>query len=122
MDKKRQIIIKLLLITIFVLVFIGTLVEFDIISFENNNLPETISLNKMEIGIKKSDSYNLTSIIYPLNSFNGKVEWESSDTSIATVSSDGLVSGLKEGTTIITASIPYNKISTSCTIHVIEED
>ena len=53
MDKKRQVIIKGLLIIIFITLFIGILTRFNIISFENNDLPETIVLNRVEFGLKE---------------------------------------------------------------------
>lgn len=122
MDKKRQIIIKGLLIIIFVVVFIGTLERFKIISFENNDLPEAIVLNKAEFGIKERETYDLVATIYPINSFKGKIEWESSDPNIVEVSDKGNVYGRSEGVATITATIPYNKLSVSCIIHVLKED
>ena len=122
MDKKRQIIIKGLLIVIFIAVFIVTLVRFNIISFENNDLPETIILNKAEFGIKEHETYDLVATIYPINSFKGKIEWESSDPNIVEVSDKGNVYGRNIGVATITATIPYNKMSVSCIIHVLKED
>ena len=122
MDKKRQIIIKVLLITIFVLLFIGTLVRFNIISFDNNNLPETIGLNKIEFGIKKYDTYNLVATIYPFNSFKGQIEWKSSDTDIIEVNDSGLIYGKNEGIANVIARIPYNNMNITCTVHVSSED
>ena len=122
MDGKRQVIIKLLLIAIFSLLFIGTLERFNIISFANHNLPEAIGLNKIEVGVKENDTISLVATIYPINSFEGKIEWSSSDKSIAEVNDDGNVYGRSIGTATITASIPYNKMSVSCIVHVLSTD
>ena len=122
MDKKRQVIIKGLLIIIFITLFIGILTRFNIISFENNDLPETIVLNRVEFGLKEHESYDLEATIYPVNSFKGKIEWESSDPNIVEVSDNGNVYGRSEGVATITATIPYNKLNVSCIIHVIKED
>ena len=122
MDKKRQVIIKGLLIIIFITLFIGTLTRFNIISFENNDLPETIVLNRVEFGLKEHESYDLEATIYPINSFKGKIAWESSDPNIVEVSDNGNVYGRSEGVATITATIPYNKLNVSCIIHVIKDD
>lgn len=122
MDKKRQVIIKGLLIIIFIILFIGTLTRFNIISFENNDLPEAIVLNKVEFGLKENEAYDLEATIYPINSFKGKIEWESSDPSIVEVSDNGNVYGRSEGVATVTATIPYNKLNVSCIIHVIKDD
>lgn len=122
MDKKRQIIIKGVLISIFLIVFIGTLTKFNIISFDDNNLPVAITLDKLEIGIKQSDSYELKATIYPLNSFKGVIEWESSNPSIVEVDSEGKVYGKSVGDAYITARIPYNNMQVKALIHVLSED
>ena len=122
MDKKRQIIIKGLLISIFLIVFIGTLTKFNIISFDDNNLPVAINLNKLEIGIKKSESYELKATIYPLNSFKGVIEWESSNPSIVEVDSEGKVYGKEVGDAYVIARIPYNNMQVKALIHVLSED
>ena len=122
MDKKRPIIIKSILIIIFLVLFIGTLERFNIISFENNNLPELISLNRYEFGIKKNTSYKMEASIYPIDSYKGKIKWHSSNPSILEVSEDGMLYGKVEGDVIVTASIPYNNMKTEATVHVTNED
>lgn len=122
MDKKRQIIIKGVLISIFLILFISTLTKFNIISFDDNNLPVAISLNKLEIGIKKSDSYGLKATVYPINSFNGVIEWESSNPNIVEVDNEGKVYGKEVGDAYVTAKIPYNNMQVKALIHVLSED
>jgi len=54
--------------------------------------------------IHVGDSIQLNPVIFPNNAANKKVSWLSSDSTIATVSDSGLVSGLSFGTCVITCS------------------
>lgn len=108
-----------MLIATFSLLFIGTLERFDIISFANHNLPKAIILNKVEVGIKENKTYNLVASIYPLNSFEGKIQWYFNDKSIAEVTEDGRAYGRSICTALITSSIPYNKMSLSCVVYIL---
>lgn len=49
---------------------------------------------------------------------SGNVQWVSSDTSVATVSSSGVVKGIKEGNVVITAKTSNGKKSSSVSIRV----
>lgn len=66
--------------------------------------PTAISLdtNSATIGIGGTKKINISSVT-PSNAYNG-VSWESSNTAVATVSSNGLVTGVAAGTVTITAT------------------
>ncbi|HHT96463.1 MAG TPA: hypothetical protein GXZ90_01030 [Clostridiales bacterium] len=71
-------------------------------------------LNYTQRSIYKGDVFQLKATLHPITATNLDVTWESSDTSIATVSSDGLVSGIKGGTVVITCrTVDGNYIATS---------
>jgi hypothetical protein len=54
-------------------------------------------------------------------SYSNAVSWSSDDTSIATVTSAGVVTGVKEGSTTITvASVDYPSATSTCTVTVSE--
>ncbi len=71
---------------------------------ENNPTIEvdSIELNKGELKLETGKSGTLTATVKPDNATDKTVTWTSSDESIATVK-DGVVTGVKAGTTTITA-------------------
>lgn len=73
---------------------------------------ETVTINKTSATIKVNETLQLIAT----SSTNSTIEWTSSENNIATVDSNGLVKGIKEGTTVITAK-GSEKIAT-CTITV----
>ena len=62
-----------------------------------------VEFDRDDISIKVGKSYTLKATVYPDNATNKKLKWESADTSIATVDSNGRVSGVGEGTTMVYA-------------------
>ena len=77
--------------------------------------PTSISLpSEMSIGVGETVTIPYT--LQPENS-SSSITWKSSNTSIATVSSSGEVTGVKEGTTTVTATTSNGK-SASCKVTV----
>ena len=76
----------------------------------------TLSANRASISI--GQTMTLRASVSPENASNKKITWKSSDSKIATVSSSGVVKGVKKGTATITATtVDGNKIA-KCTITV----
>lgn len=76
----------------------------------NNNSSGTIrvtnvSLNRSSIYLDVNDTYYLAATVTPSNATNKSVSWSSSNTRVATVSSNGKVTALREGTATITATV-----------------
>lgn len=64
------------------------------------NLPvSSITLSKTSITVYPTKSYTLTATVSPSDATNKAVKWTSSDTTAATVSSTGVVKGIKAGKT-----------------------
>lgn len=83
-------------------------------------LISSIELNKSsaELGVGKNDK--LTASISPDDAYDKSVTWNSSDSSVATVSTDGVVIGKSVGTAIITATANDGSgISASCTYTIL---
>ena len=69
-----------------------------------SNIPVTsLELNKGTLTLQEKDSDTLTVTVKPADATNQDVTWESSNTSIATVSADGTVTAISAGTATITA-------------------
>ncbi len=82
-------------------------------------LATSISLNKTTETVAKGSMKILVATVLPENTTNKTVKWESSNTNIATVDSNGVVTGKTTGSTTITATTTdgTNK-SASCTVTV----
>ena len=68
------------------------------IQIEVQQAPEAIQLNKAEVSVKVKHNVQLTPTVLPKDVNNKSVTWASSDESIATVSANGSVRGVKAGT------------------------
>ncbi len=65
---------------------------------------ESITINKESTDIYVGDNEQLYATISPANATNQNVNWSSSNTNIVTVSSSGLIVGIREGNATITAT------------------
>ena len=79
---------------------------------------ESVSLNNNEIELRLNESYTLVASVLPENATNKNVSWSSSDNSIATVSSCGVIRGVGVGSATITATTTDGKMTASCSFKV----
>ena len=82
-------------------------------NIEPNSLKINGISNELEVGKKAEILYE----ILPTNATNKNITWTSSNSSIATVNANGIVTGIKAGTCTITATT-YNNIKASYIITV----
>jgi len=78
----------------------------------------TITLDKSEAAVKKKSTITLTPTVYPSTLEDKSVKWKSSDKTIATVSSAGVVKGVKSGVVTITCTSNATGLSATCTVTV----
>lgn len=78
-------------------------------------LNDVFTLSNSEVAMNTGDSFKLYTLISG-GSLEGLVEFASSDTNVATVTANGIVTGLSEGETVITAS--FGSRSDYCTVYV----
>ena len=83
------------------------------------NIPvNSIKLNAEKINLFLSDTYNLIAQVMPATATNKTVNWSTSDASIASVTSNGLVTAHKAGTAVITATSADGTVKATCTVTV----
>ena len=64
---------------------------------------KSITLNKSRLRMEKGNTEVLTAVIMPENAEDKKVTWKSGNKAVATVDSNGTVTAVDNGTTVITA-------------------
>jgi len=77
-----------------------------------------VSLNKTSVSLVFGNSETLFPTITPVNATNRNISWSSNNTSVATVSSNGMVFGLGIGSATITATTSDGGKTASCTVIV----
>ena len=78
-----------------------------------------LELNKDSLTLQENSSDTLIATVKPDDATNRGVTWESSDTSIATVSEDGTVTAISAGNATITATAAASSgVSATCTVTV----
>ena len=78
-----------------------------------------ITLDPTSEDVEVGDTFSITATILPSNASNANVTWSSSDDLIATVDSDGEVTGVSVGTAIITARTADGWKTATCEVNVI---
>lgn len=87
----------------------------------NTDVPATsVTLDKTSSTLDIGGTLQLAATVAPNNATNKTIAFTSSDATVASVSSSGLVTALKAGTTTITAKNAANNLSATCAITVNE--
>ena len=82
-------------------------------------LPTKVSIAPSDVTLTTSGTQQLTANIYPnLTQVDKTVEWESSNTNVATITADGLVTAHALGETTITATTKKNNKTATITIAI----
>ena len=76
----------------------------------------SISLDKTTLALAEQDTYQLTATVKPDNATDKTVTWSTANAAIATVSNNGLVTAVAEGTTTITAKAGDKTATCSVTV------
>ena len=77
-----------------------------------------VSLDKTSLALTEGDTYAFTATVTPSNATDKSVTWSSSNTSVATVSSSGVVTANKAGTATITVTTTDGGKTASCMLTV----
>lgn len=83
------------------------------------NEVESVSLNTTYSNLNVGDTLKLTATVNPSNADNKNVKWSSSDTSVATVDSNGNVKGINTGIATIKVTTEDKAKTAICTVNVV---
>lgn len=75
-------------------------------------------LNKSSVSINDGKTYTLKATFSPSNASNKDLTWKSSNTAVATVSSKGVVKGVKPGTATISCKSKETGKTVKCTVKI----
>ncbi len=81
-----------------------------------SNTAETLYIDKYGIG----ETLQLKAEIFPSNATNKGVTWSSTDTDVATVDKNGLVTAVKSGVALIRVTTDDGKKTADCTVTVLQ--
>lgn len=96
--------------------------NYQLVNSETNISVEKISFNDDTVAIKVGEKLELSAVIFPENSTIKTVIWTSLNENVATVTEEGLITGISTGKTTITAQSLYGGVSVSKTLTVVDED
>lgn len=83
-------------------------------------LPSSITLDKEKSTIKVGESITLKATILPTDADDKTVAWSSENSDIASITSEGIVTGNKAGTTKIIATTNANDLKAECFVTVLQ--
>ena len=83
---------------------------------------ESITLDDKKISVPVGGTFQLTATVNPEDATDKTVTWSCSNTTIATVDENGLVTGIKGGNTVVTAKAGKKSVSCSVTVTVPVEE
>lgn len=87
---------------------------------EHGILVEDVTLDKEAMELSVAESFCLSATVYPENAAIKSVYWHSSDASVASVSSSGVVTGVSAGSATITVTAADGKYRDYCFVTVKE--
>lgn len=89
------------------------------VSVDVNGVPVSgVSLNQTSLNLGVGATYALIATIVPDNASNQNVTWSSSDTSVAAVDANGLVTAVATGSAVITVTTEDGQKTATCAVSI----
>jgi len=79
----------------------------------------SVALNNTNLSVEKGNTATLVPTVSPTNASNKAVTWSSSNTAVATVDTNGKITGVAYGTAVITCKTSDGNKSTTCNVTVV---
>ena len=76
-------------------------------------MPQSVSISKSQVEVKENGTIGLTAIVQPSNSTNQKVTWSIENGNLATINANGIVTGISDGITRVTAKTVNGKTASA---------
>ena len=108
-----------ILIISLVVIIVGFIVYY--LLFLNKPPIESIIIDNKSINIFPGDTYELSVTISP-DDANKEIYWESENKDVASISDEGIVTGISVGKAIITAKNEDGDITDNCVVNVIKKE
>ncbi len=100
----------------------GGKVDFCLVRVVSDEVPVTgVSLNTDRVSMKIGESVTLAATVSPSNASNKNVSWSSSNTNVAAVTSSGKVTGVNNGTAVITVITEDGGKTDTCVVTVSDD-
>ena len=77
-----------------------------------------VTLDKLLLTVQKGSLAQLTETLLPVNTTETNVTWSSSNSTVATVDAEGMITGISEGTATITVTTDVGNYTASCEVTV----
>jgi hypothetical protein len=81
-------------------------------------LAKSVSIDKFSISLHAGTTEQLTATVLPVSATDKRIVWKSSADSVATVDQNGLVTGVADGTAMISVVVVNGGYTTSCVTKV----
>lgn len=90
----------------------------DVQLYKQSGKVNSVSLDASDIGVNVGQTHTLTATVSPASALNKNVSWSSSDETVASVTNEGVVTGVKAGTATITVTTEDGSKTASCLVRV----
>lgn len=81
---------------------------------------ESVSLDKSSLTLEVGKTFQFLGLVYPSNASEKRIKWSSDDATVASISSTGIVTGVKAGSVVITATSYDGNHTAKCKVTVVQ--
>ena len=112
MKKSLNIIITILIVIVVIIGYI----------FFSNTKVNEIRLDKEEIKINVGEKVTIVPVLLPYNAKDKRINWRSSNSSVASINQEGIVSGISKGEAEIIVETINGKVNKTCKVVVLAHE